>query len=1655
MADKSKLTKIRSGVRSVFTRIYNKIDMWDSDSQEFQTRLLELSHVHSRLEKLDNEILNELEDEVEIENDIEQSYSYTNKFLMLKGSAKQKEVKDNLKENVRLPKIEMPIFNGNYTEFMPFFEMFTKTIDERTDLSKIEKFSYLKGLLKDDAAKSIEGLALTSGNYDNALHILNERFGNKNKIISMHVKELLQLPVLSSAKGKALRQMCDRVELHIRALATMGVVANEYTCFLKEIVLSRLPQHLKISWARQPECDLGDVNDLMTFLKKEASAYESTIEDADSRQSWRSSETMRTKTMVSYATQKLNCILCQQHHHLYQCPTFHQTSVTNRREFVKKKGLCFRCLGKHYLKNCTFNIKCKHCNSRSHNPYLHVEAIDNSKSDLKEIRDVQKMETRNVETQVCNAYFEKRNDMSMPILSTISVDVKGKHCCERIRFLLDTGSQYSFIRKNVSRKLGLRQNGRCELDVSGFAEKIVPLGECAEVEFITERNQGRVKLSAYESTKLCSTVNLNVTSMSYPEWMVPLADEWDDSSAVIDGIIGSDQYYSIVTGKIAPIGKGLYAIETIFGYTIGGKNETNESLSWSKPCVFVSSSVNNDIRSLWELEAIGISDKTQSAPELEISVQRKDGRYFVAWPIKDDNLFKNMDSYEEQAKRRFQSILNRLRNDEFLYAEYKKILDDYILRGIIEPIPVDEIDSSRPVRFLPHHPVVTGDGKKKVRIVFDASAKDDKGISLNDVMETGKNINPESVEILLRFRMKQFVLICDIKSAFLQIGLQDQDKDMTRFLWLSNGNDLESDIIPYRMKRMPFGVTASPYILAFVLRYHFKQFCGNQHELYQLLSTNFYVDDFVVSLDSEHQCVEMAKTITSILADMKSELSKWKSNSQLVRKEYCENDDENNSVLGLSWTISDDAIKIKKILLNEVPNTKRKLLQAVASIHDPLGIISPFLMIGKLLLRETWTKKLSWDEEFSEAMETKVMTWWKEVEHLDTLCFPRWIKFSEGDDIQLFGFSDASLSGMGCAVYFKITKLSGKVYYSLMMTKSRVSPLKPLSIPRMELTAALLCARLAKFITQALDCNLKLHLFTDSQIALGWIRGNPRRWKTYVANRVTEIQTLTSIEDWEYIPGDSNPADVISRGTTDVKFLNSDDWIIGPINFLKLDEGNIMKADEVSEITQNKINEEQRKTQCSCNLLTDNNLQFKNCSSYTKAVRTFAWILRFVNKTRKICHESQLNISPLEYHTAENHLIRLHQCQHFSNEIQCFSNNEAIENSRIQNLNSFIDADGILRKGGRIEFSSLPFEEKHPIILDYSSHLVYLLIKKFHEDLMHASVRDTIMSLRLRYWILRCRRAVKSVIHDCRLCRRTRALPYLPKYGPLPTDRVQEMNFVPFQSTGIDYIGPFHVKDGAYLKKCYVLLFTCCRVRAIHLECVKSMDQATFIQTFEMFAARRGLPHVIRSDNFKTFVSASQILRARYRIEWKFNTPLAPWQGGFFERLVRSVKIPLRATMRKRTVPYDQFKHRITLIEYAINSRPITALYDDTSDPRPLSPNDFLINRGLAICSDGNERKDLREYFLVSMKFYKFIWNRWRQEYLKALQYERKRQTSRKPEIGDVVLVESPGDKMIWPLAVITEIFPGSDGKIRTVKIRTHNNRHSIRPVQKLSFLEL
>ena len=464
--------------------------------------------------------------------------------------------------------------------------------------------------------------------------------------------------------------------------------------------------------------------------------------------------------------------------------------------------------------------------------------------------------------------------------------------------------------------------------------------------------------------------------------------------------------------------------------------------------------------------------------------------------------------------------------------------------------------------------------------------------------------------------------------------------------------------------------------------------------------------------------------------------------------------------------------------------------------------------------------------------------------------------------------------------------------------------------------------------------------------------------------------------------------------------------------------------------------------------------------SLTRATRVMGWALRFIGNARGTSRCCERDLTGVEMDSARNTLFRLVQAESFPAEVTALKRgNEISVRSPLTRLSPFLSS-GLLRVRGRLQFSDLSYEEKHPIILP-RGHLAYLLVQEQHQLLHHAGVGTLLTAVRSEFWVLGLRAIARRVVGGCLACRWQDARAGSEQTAPLPRDRATRAP--PFAVTGIDFAGPLFSVDFPR-KKLYFCLFTCAVTRAVHLEMTESLSLQHFMMAFRRFAARRGVPSTVYSDNATTFKGADVLLRKYFgRLSpcWKFIVPLSPWWGGWWERLVRSVKVALRKSLGRRCLTRAELETVLCEIEACINSRPLTFQGDSPDCPGPLTPNHFLIGRSVGfqakVAEDTsavtprvlNDRARICE-----MRMSKF-WAVWTAEYLRNLPPAVRGKGQGTLEVGSPVLVHEVGTpRLKWDLGVVTRVLPGRDGLVRSAEVRTRGGLRT-RAVQRLHSLEV
>ena len=591
--------------------------------------------------------------------------------------------------------------------------------------------------------------------------------------------------------------------------------------------------------------------------------------------------------------------------------------------------------------------------------------------------------------------------------------------------------------------------------------------------------------------------------------------------------------------------------------------------------------------------------------------------------------------------------------------------------------------------------------------------------------------------------------------------------------------------------------------------------------------------------------------------------------------------------------------------------------------------------------------------------------------------------------------------------------------------------------------------------------------FSDSKVALFWIQGINHEWKQFVENRVITIRSLVKPPHWKHCPGKENPADIPSRGMRASDLANTPVWLDGP-DWLRSNEG-LSRESVSSPSVPEECRCEMRRKDAAHSLVTLEDgstpllsqlIDPQRYSSTYRLFRVTGLVLKFIrclrNRVRKATSRAPTGTAR-QSDFDQARLCWIKACQ-----------SHLQGNSRFplwkRHLNLSMDESGVWRCGGRMSRSCLSLSAQTPILLDKDHHLTKLIVMDAHRRVIHNGVKETLAELRSAYWLVKGRQFIRKLIHSCITCQKLEGRPF---HGnpppPLPEHRVQQSR--PFQTTGVDFAGPLYVRvsDTAGTSKVWLCLYTCCATRAVHLDLVTDMTATTFIRCFRRFAARRGMPSKMISDNSKTFKSAkiiNQILETpeakkyftQLHLKWQFNLEKAPWWGGIFERMIKSAKQCLNKTVGKNCLTHDELLTLVVEVEAVLNSRPLTYVSSEDIE-EPLTPSHLLVgyiiltlpNPAIPDDPDYSPGRLTHRMSHLSKTLQQF-WKRWKKEYLLELrEFHHTREemgSSHAVKEGEVVTVYDEGHpRGLWRLGKIENLVCGSDGIIRGVYVRVMSKK--------------
>ncbi|XP_054720641.1 uncharacterized protein LOC129230265 [Uloborus diversus] len=1083
----------------------------------------------------------------------------------LNGSETEQRIviRENETAHINLPRLIIDKFDGDPSDWQRFWDQYESAIHKNTDISNVDKFNYLRSYLKGAASNAIKGFSLTNNNYQSAIDTLKDRFGKKTIVINSHLNKLLSLNAVKRSNDVvSLRKLFDTCQTEIRNLESLGVTEDSYGTLLCPILIRLLPNDIVLEITKKYTIDdEWKVSEIMKILKAEVISREkaATLISSSSTQntehfppvhSKRDSQELSHKTSKnrpSTASELLNetkfkggkCFFCEEDKHLLRdCKEFKMKQMSQKRDFLMKLGCCFICFNKGHLANkCRSVIKCRICSRR----HYEMMCPDIKRSGIRENSEDNDSE---LEKSVDALHSMTSKEV---LLQTLVVKLIGKNEERNVRAVIDTGSQFSYILKPTVIEMGFKVQGEEELSHSLFGGAKTKIEKHRSYKILLADLKGSYtcSLDVLDQNIICN----DIPSIRKGPWLkelkmkgIHLTDVQRNFGSV-EVHLGADVAGKLFTGKREELASGLVALHTKLGWTLLGKvPQNNCKRNFTMSATTMLSQNEMSVSKLWDLEIIGIRDPIQqnSKEDAYKAVmnyfqktvkQNEDGRYEVNLPWKMDNAILH-DNYNLSLKR-LESTCRNL-DKRGLRDKYDEVFDEWIQEGIIEELSNSEIDM--PAHYLPHRPVIKEKGTTKIRPVFDASSKGPNHPSLNDCLETGINLIETIPSILARFRVGKIGVVADIKRAFLQISVNKEDRDFLRFLWYNKNNELTI----FRHTRVVFGVTSSAFLLSAVLDHHLYRTSLSEKEtrvISEKLRNSFYVDNCVTSVHDKFEAHTFIEESTRIMKEGRFELRGW----ETTALDPFSLQEAKSNVLGLVWDKNCDSLEIDPTCLEfeEKALTKRNLLSLVGKFFDPIGFLAPVLIQPKLLLQEMWKTKLSWDIEASEDKKKRFLKWKKDIPLLQNIKIPRWLGITPDINISFHTFVDASQVAYAACVFIRCEYSGRGVSVQLLQAKARITPLKPITIPRLELMAATIGARLYVSLKESLSLEqVRSFFWTDSSTVLAWIK-RPDQWSVFVRNRVNEIRKLTEADNWFHIIGRENIADLLSRGCGVKQLLKS------------------------------------------------------------------------------------------------------------------------------------------------------------------------------------------------------------------------------------------------------------------------------------------------------------------------------------------------------------------------------------------------------------------------------------------------------------------------------------------------------------------------------------
>ena len=1313
------------------------------------------------------------------------------------------------------------------------------------------------------------------------------------------------------------------------------------------------PDALKAQRKKEPTTAKGN-----SVIRRRPAPVTSNTLATSSRQTSRNA---KPNTERKFSEQSRSCELCSASHPLQDCEGFKKKSLEERHSFIMTNKLCFGCLSKgHMSKDCRRRLTCQKCN-RSHPTVLHREREEQTSDVNQAVSNCSSASSQSSKDKdvtnclIVPVWLHHGDRPEQEIMVYALLDDASDTTFVKSDTLRKLGLQGPEVQLSLSTMLGKER-----ISVERITGLIVRrFDKRVEIELPKTYSRSSIPFRRDQIPEP-EVANKWPHLRRIAEKLQPHQGEVDVGLLIGCNCPKAIKPREVILGK----GDDPYAIKTLLGWGIVGpvaakqdiKEESGEEIDVASCNRIMTREIGSDLptnvsfvsqvqikeevnpNTVKKMFEIDFSERRTTRQPLSQQDRKflaimeqgihlcEDGHYELPLPLRESST--NLPNNREVAVRRLYQLKKRFTTDQKYRDDYTTFMSNVIKNGYAEKVPPkngsqkEEAGTSNTsqlgneqIWYIPHHGVYHPKKPNKIRVVFDCSAEF-RGETLNNNLLQGPDLTNNLTGVLCRFRKEPIAVMCDIEAMFHQVRVSEHHRDLLRFLWWEEG-DTSKEPAEFRMTVHLFGATSSPGCANYALK---ASADDNEDQLgsapASFVREDFYVDDGLKSVASAEEATALIQSTKEMCKRGGFNLHKFTSNSREVIEAIPINDraEEIKKVdldldklpmeraLGVQWCAQSDSFGFQ-VALKDRPCTRRGILSTVSSIFDPLGFVAPVLLEGKSILQDLCRCGVDWDDPIPEAIKARWLKWKTELPLIEHLAVPRCYKPKDFGHVvkkELHHFSDASVKGYGQCTYLRLKDDKGRIHCSLVLGKARVTPLKLVTIPRLELTAAVVSAKVSEQLRRDLQYEEIEEVFwTDSKVVLGYIANESRRFHVFVANRVQQIQEATSLDQWRYVETKENPADIASRGASVRELLRSK-WIKGP-DFLWQNEDEWPAAMQTQDQEENatrpsKDDPDVRKvvTMTTATAPLEANLidRMEYYSDWFRTRKSVALCRRYIQILRervqsrmeltrdekgplkkKASTGSESPVTVDEMQAAETVLIKAAQAITFVKEIQTLNSNQETKEGNasqrrstpksstpLSKLDPFLDESGILRVGGRLRRADLEDSIKFPILLPRKGHVTKLIVRHFHEVTKHQGRTTTLNEARSSgYWIVGGTSSVSEYIFNCVKCRKIRGSTQTQKMADLPEDRLQPAP--PFTYCAVDYFGPWIVKEKRKEMKRYGALFTCMTSRAIHLEVCHSLATDSFINALRRFICRRGPIRQLRSDQGTNFVGARKELK--------------------------------------------------------------------------------------------------------------------------------------------------------------------------------------------------